>query len=199
MQKIIFTDLDGTLTLKDTYTKFLLRNITLNNLIVNCHTLIKTFSLHLFKRINDDDVKNATFKIFFQNKDINELRNDIDNFINTIPWNTKVISLIKEEQKKGCKVIIVTASPDVYVQYICNHLGYDDYISTETEQNNSILTGSFNGKICNFNEKVKKIKGYLKDRQFYKIAYGNSEGDHAMLRYCDESYFVKKLNIKKFT
>jgi len=199
MHKIIFTDLDGTLTLKDTYTKFLFRHISLNRIVLNIHILVKVFILYLFGRKDGNDVKRETFKVFFAKKNIKELNQDIGSFIHSISWNNPVLDLIKKEQfKNGTKVIIVTASPNIYIKDICDYLDYDGYISTSVELENDILTGRIIGKVCNFDEKVRKIKNFLNGKDCYKISYGNSKGDYAMLNYCDKSYFVKKNTISNF-
>ena len=197
MNKIIFTDLDGTLTLKDTYTKFLLQNLKISVVLNNISTLWNMWVDHATGKINDDDVKKITFRMFFTGyaRDKN-----IDNFAKEIPWNSKVLALIEAKRQEAYKVIIVTASPDVYVKHVCDYLGYDGFISTQTVNDGRYLTGELNGEICNFQEKPKRILEFLEGQiPEHTISYGNSSGDYAMLQWCDESYFVKKLNIKRFT
>ena len=196
MKKIIFTDLDGTLTLKDTYTKFVLQNLKISVILNNISTLWNMWIDHRTGKINDDDVKKITFRMFFMgyDKDTN-----IGNFAKEIPWNTKVIALIEAKREEGYKVIIVTASPDVYVRHVCAYLGYDGFISTQTLDDGKYLTGELNGEVCNFGEKPKRILEFLEGQTpQHTISYGNSSGDFEMLRWCDESYFVNKLNIKRF-
>ena len=196
MQKIIFTDLDGTLTLKDTYTRFIFLNLKISIVLKNISTLFNMLIDHRSGKIDDDDVKKITFSMFFTgyNKETN-----IDAFIKKIPWNSKVLALIEAKRQEGYKVVIVTASPDVYVKYVCNYLGYDGFISTQTVDDGKYLTGEIKGEICNFEEKPKRIMKFLSGKKpIHTISYGNSSGDYAMLRWCDESYFVNKLNIKRF-
>lgn len=196
MNKILFTDLDGTLTLKDTYTKFVLKNLKISIVLQNISTLWNMWMEHRSGKINDDDVKKITFKMFFKGyaKDIN-----IGNFTKEIPWNTKVLALIEAKRQEGYKIVIVTASPDVYVKHVCEYLGYDAFIATQTIDDGNYLTGEFHGEVCNFEEKPKRIVEFLEgETPTHTISYGNSSGDYAMLRWCDESYFVNKLNIKRF-
>jgi len=96
-------------------------------------------------------------------------------------------------------VIIVTASPDVYVKHVCKYLGYDGYIATKTLDDGEFLTGKIDGEVCNFEQKPKRIAEFLGTQTpEHTLAFGNSSGDYAMLRLCDESYFVKKSSIKRF-
>ena len=196
MNKIIFTDLDGTLTLKDTYTKFVLRHLKVNTVLKNIFVLLGMAIKHTFKLINDDDVKKTTFGIFFTGYD---KESDVGTFIKDIPWNTKVLELIEAKRNEGYKVIIVTASPDVYVKHVCEYLKYDGFIATKTLDDGKYLTGAFDGEVCNFKEKPKRIEEFLAgEKPEHTISYGNSSGDFEMLKVCDESYFVKKLDIKRF-
>ncbi|MDF1877260.1 HAD-IB family phosphatase [Sulfurimonas sp. SAG-AH-194-L11] len=196
MQKIIFTDLDGTLTLKDTYTKFVLQNLRVGVVLKNLFPLLSMVVKHRLKIYNDDDVKMTTFKMFFTGYD---RENSLDGFAQSIPWNTKVLQLIETKRQEGYKVILVTASPDIYVKYICEYLGYDGFISTKTVDTGRYLDGNFDGKVCNFLQKPKRILEFLDGVETeHTISYGNSSGDTAMLEFCDESYFVKKKNIKRF-
>ena len=196
MNKILFIDLDGTLTLKDTYTKFVLQNIKLSTVIANFATLANMYMKHLLKKINDDDVKKITFSMFFTGY---EKDKKIDNFLKGISWNPLVLAQVQEHRDKGYKVIIVTASPDVYVKHICKYLGYDGFISTKTVDDGKYLTGALDGEVCNFEQKPKRIIEFLGTQMpEHTIAYGNSSGDFAMLGFCDKSYFVNKLNIKRF-
>jgi len=196
MKKIIFTDLDGTLTLKDTYTKFVLQNLKMCTVVQNLPTLLWMGIRHTLKMINDDDVKKITFGMFFTGYDKDK---DIGDFAQEIPWNPLVLEQIEAKRQEGYKVIIVTASPDVYVKHVCKYLGYDGFISTQTLDDGKYLTGEFAGEVCNFGEKPKRITAFLGTQTpEHTISYGNSSGDYAMLEFCDESYFVKKLNIKRF-
>jgi len=196
MNKIIFTDLDGTLTLKDTYTKFVLQNLKTCTVVQNLPTLLWMGIRHTLKMINDDDVKKITFGMFFTGYDKDK---DISDFAKEIPWNTLVLEQIEVKRQEGYKVIIVTASPDVYVKHVCEYLGYDGFISTQTLDDGKYLSGELEGEVCNFEEKPKRITAFLEGQTpEHTISYGNSSGDYAMLRFCDESYFVKKLDIKRF-
>ncbi|MBN2816221.1 MAG: haloacid dehalogenase-like hydrolase [Campylobacterales bacterium] len=196
MNKIIFTDLDGTLTLKDTYTQFVFQNLSFKTVFQNLTTLIMMGIRHTLKLLNDDDVKKITFGMFFTGYDKTK---EISSFIHEIPWNPHVLEMIEERRAEGYKVIIVTASPDVYVTHVCHYLNYDGFISTKTLSDGELLTGELDGEVCNFEQKPKRIEAFLNGaKPEHTIGFGNSSGDYAMLGYCDEAYFVKKSKIKRF-
>ena len=196
MEKIIFTDLDGTLTLRDTYNIFIFHNLTLSLSLQNALPVSLMTLKFLFGMLNKEGVKRASFKMYFSDYDT---KKDIGNFLNKIPWNQPVINKIKAKQAEGYKVILVTASPDPYLHDICEHLGYDGFLATRTLQKNGILEGRFDGVVCNYEEKVTRIKEFLgTNKPTHTISFGNSKGDYPMLEFCDESYFVHKADIQKF-
>ena len=196
MNKIIFTDLDGTLTLRDSYHIFIFHNLTLKLILKNSFALVKLAFGYIFGITNKESVKRKSFEMFFTNYDT---KKDIGNFVEKIPWNHKIKDIVDTKKRDGYKVILVSASPDVYLPYICDFLGYDGFLATKTIRDKDKLTGLFDGLVCNYEEKTDRIKEYLgENKPSHTISYGNSIGDYPMLKFCDESYFVKKSNIKKF-
>ena len=95
--------------------------------------------------------------------------------------------------------LLVVCKCNVYVKHVCKYLGYDDFISTKTEDDGRYLLGKIDGEVCNFEQKTQRITTFLAGEiPKHTISYGNSSGDFAMLEFCDESYFVNKLDIKRF-
>ena len=196
MNKIIFTDLDGTLTLRDTYHIFIFHNLTLKMVASNAFGLIRLALGYISGLITKEEVKRTSFKMFFTN--YNSTQN-LDKFLNKIPWNEPVRNIVDAKQKEGYKIILVSASPDVYLPAITAYLGYDGFLATKTLRDNDKLQGEFDGKVCNFEEKTRRIEEHIGDKQVdYTLSFGNSEGDFEMLNFCDESYFVKKAKITSF-
>lgn len=196
MKKIIFTDLDGTLTRKDTYRKFLRENFTFTLVLKNVSTLLFMLIEYLLGSIDGNEVKRVTFRIFFRGYKVPK---EMQSFVESILWNEPLLNLVKSKQQEGYMVVIVSASPDIYLPYICDYLGFDAYIATSCVQKNGYLSGEFDGEVCNFEEKPKRIIEFLGAEQPEQtLSYGNSSGDYAMLEWCDEAYFVKDSNIKRY-
>ena len=188
MEKIVFTDLDGTLTLRGTYKQFLMRNLQTSLVLKHGLSLAKMLFLYGIGKLHHDDVQTITFKIFFDGYDTTK---PLDDFLDHIVWNTKVRDLIDAKKAQGYKVVVVSASPDVYIKHVYKYLGYDDYISTKVAYQGNKLDGTFVDGMCNFEAKEKRIKEYLGiNKPKHTISYGNSSGDFAMMSYCDEAYFV---------
>jgi len=196
MQKIIFTDLDGTLTLRDTYHIFIFHNLKFGLVFKNAFGLINLGIMYILGKTSKEQVKRSTFKMFFTDYDTTQ---NLDEFLTLIPWNKPVKKIVDAKQKEGYKVILVSASPDVYLPAITKYLGYDGFLATKTLRNGTKLQGEFDGKVCNFEEKTRRIRDYIGEEKLdYTLSFGNSEGDFEMLHFCDEAYFVKKAKITSF-
>ena len=197
MSRVVFTDLDGTLTLRDTYVDFLFQFMTFGKFALNILLLLGVVLKYIIKKATNDDVKIVTFRAFFKGIKLEDIEAKIPMFISNIKWNNKVITMINKLKSDGYKIVLVTASPDFYVKHICNELQFDGFISTIAKISDSRLTGEFDGKVCNFRQKVDRIKKsiYLDIKPDKTVSFGNSKGDLPMLFFCDESYFVNKSSI----
>jgi len=196
MKKIVFTDLDGTLTLRGTYKQFLMRNLKTSLVLKHSFSLSKILLLYALGRAHHDDVQTITFKIFFDGYDT---KKPLKDFLDKIVWNTKVRDLVDAKKSEGYRIVVVSASPDVYIKDVCNYLGYDDYISTNVAYKGEYLNGEFIDGMCNFEEKKKRIQAYLgEEKPAHTISYGNSSGDFAMMSFCDEAYFVTGTHVERW-
>lgn len=196
MQKIVFTDLDGTLTLRDTYHIFLSHNITASLFFKNASQILLMLAKYFAGAISKEGLKRSSFKLFFTNYDTTK---ELQSFVAKIPWNKSVLERVNAKKHEGYRVILVSASPDVYLDAVVKELGYDGYLATKTLRKGELLEGSFDGAVCNFDEKKRRILEFLNGvKPEHTLSFGNSKGDFAMLSFCDESYFVKGSSIKPF-
>jgi phosphatidylglycerophosphatase C len=98
-------------------------------------------------------------------------------------------------------VVIVSASPALYVQRIADSLGAHGAAATDLAVDaDGTLTGGYDGANCRGTEKLRKVRALLDqlgvgatgpDRPLY--AYGNSRGDLALLSAADRPVDVSKL------
>ena len=201
-ETIIFTDFDGTLTVKDSYMRSLFFYGGYKRLFLNIFSLSYNFTLFFLGKKTRNDMKNLTLKVFYKGKNLEELKlTKNSSFIKKkIQYFENVKQLIESIRKnnckdgKKCKVVLVTASPNVYIEDVTKQLGYDGFICTKLETDeNGLLTGKMIGENCNYKEKVERIK----KSEFYNvnaniISFGNSKGDYEMFKISNEYYFVDK-------
>ncbi len=98
---------------------------------------------------------------------------------------------------RGDAVVVVSASPDVYVAPAADWLGADGSVATRLEVGaDGRLTGRYEGRNCRGEEKVRRLRLWMSDRSLEGRrlwAYGNSRGDLDMLRAADVGVNVGRL------
>ena len=85
----------------------------------------------------------------------------------------------------GTKIVVVSASADLYMHVLPEFLPVDAVISTECQTHNGRYTGKI-GKNCKGEEKVNRIKSWLKEQGLSidkekSSGYGDSPADAPML------------------
>jgi phosphatidylglycerophosphatase C len=90
---------------------------------------------------------------------------------------------------RGDKVVIVSASPDLYVREVGALLGADGVVATHLAVgDDGRLTGRYNGANCRGEEKIRRLRQWIASAGVDPTqlwAYGNSRGDLRMLRAAD--------------
>ena len=98
---------------------------------------------------------------------------------------------------RGDKVVIVSASPEVYVKVAGERLGADGVVATRLAVNpEGALTGRYEGANCRGSEKIIRLRQWIDDSGGLGgrlWAYGNSRGDLTMLGAADIGVNVGRL------
>jgi phosphatidylglycerophosphatase C len=98
---------------------------------------------------------------------------------------------------RGDRVVIVSASPELYVREAGRLLGVDDVIATGLAvDGEGRLTGRYQGLNCRGEEKLRRLEAWIhaSGAQTGRLwAYGNSRGDLRMLRAADVGVNVGRL------
>jgi HAD superfamily hydrolase (TIGR01490 family) len=92
---------------------------------------------------------------------------------------------------QGHRLLIVSASPELYVRPVADALGFDDVLATRLETDDGgRLTGRLAGPNVRGEEKVRRIQAWLDGRAAVVWAYGNSSSDRPMLDMADTGVWV---------
>src|SRR5262245_20311013 len=92
-------------------------------------------------------------------------------------------------QERGDRVVVVSASLDVYLAGWCESLGIER-ISTELEIVDGAITGRFAGGDCSGPEKARRVRAAHDLASYARIyAYGDTHEDLEMLALAHERYF----------
>ncbi|MFZ1062077.1 MAG: HAD-IB family hydrolase [Acidimicrobiales bacterium] len=111
---------------------------------------------------------------------------------------TKVLERLRWHQAQGHDTVIVSASPEIYVEVITEALGATGAIGTRLAVDPlGHLTGSYLGRNCRGTEKLRRLREWI-DQRGYGVepeiyAYGNSRGDRRLLRAATYPFDVGKL------
>jgi phosphatidylglycerophosphatase C len=109
-----------------------------------------------------------------------------------------VIDRLNWHLGQGHDVVIVSASPELYVGVVAEMLRADGALGTRlAEDARGKLSGSYLGKNCRGREKLRRLNEWLALRYPEAAptlyAYGNSRGDRRMLRGAAYPYHVGRL------
>jgi HAD superfamily hydrolase (TIGR01490 family) len=182
----VFFDFDGTLTITDSFVPYcFLSLIHQPKRIFKIFPLLSVCKDFLHRKVDSHFLKEKFLLTFFHGvsvKYIDKINNLFIYFILPCIVRRKIFALMQEHQRKGDKVFLVSASPDIYLTAIKNTWKLDGLICTKTEWINGYLTGRILGKNCRGEEKVKRILSlFNKSELLGSFAYGNSKADEPML------------------
>ena len=95
---------------------------------------------------------------------------------------------MKFHQDADHRVMLATASPDIYVLHLAEQLGISEIICTRAERDpQGRLTGRLDGANCHGVEKLKRVKeAFGSERKDCTIvAYSDHESDFELLEWAD--------------
>jgi phosphatidylglycerophosphatase C len=98
---------------------------------------------------------------------------------------------IAEHKRNGDVLVLMSASPDLYVPAISRHLGFNEVTCTGVRWNGDRLDGRLTTANCRGMEKVRRF-GELRARhaELATAAYGNADSDVDHLRLTDRGVLV---------
>ena len=110
----------------------------------------------------------------------------------------KILERLSWHRDQGHDVVIVSASPQVYVDVmvVATHAnaGMGTRLALDAR---SKLTGGYLGKNCRGSEKMRRLEEWITERDYpvepVIYAYGNSRGDRRLLKGATHPYDVGKL------
>jgi phosphatidylglycerophosphatase C len=96
---------------------------------------------------------------------------------------------VREHGQLGHELVLVSASPTLYLALWAAQAGFDAVLATELEYRDDTFTGRLAGPNCWGPEKVRRLRQWLgSDRPSVLYAYGDSRGDREMLALADHTW-----------
>ncbi len=193
---LIVFDLDGTLTRKDTYIPFLL-----GFLVRNPWRIYRTIHLplavlmYLFKMKDNTWLKLVFLNAFMGGVSRKKLEPWVNSFSETVVnqgMRVNALEILSKHKKQDCKLVLASASLDIYVEAIGKKLGFDTIISTKAEYERDCLTGNITTKNCYGDEKVNRVNEWLAHNNYGQvdIAYSDHHSDLPLLQRANKGIAV---------
>lgn len=181
-------DFDVTITTKDTFVPFLFW----------AFGRVKVYSAFLkllpeaikvgLKLSNRDHFKEKIVAALFTNQPVKQLKIMGAGYASSFTplIRPKAIKRIKWHKEQGHRLVMVSASLNLYLEKAAKDLGFDDLLCTTLKELGDNFSGELQGANCRCQEKVNRLQGLLGDLSQYELyAYGDSAGDKQMLEIAD--------------
>ena len=179
-------DLDGTLTHRDTLLPFLHmavgRGRTYRALLASSLPLARAAA---FGGPHRDVAKAAVLRGVLAGTPLEGLAEAAESFADHVVaqrLRSEVRERVDWHRKEGHELVLVSASPELYVTPIGRRLGFDAVLATRLEVDpDGRLTGRLEGANCRGPEKVVRLRQWRGADLTVAYAYGDSAGDREML------------------
>lgn len=194
-------DFDGTLTKRDTFMPFLARGLGWPKFLwalVLCSPWLAAFALRL---IPNHVAKQKLMLTTLKNRSTAEM-DDWTNrwFAHDFPGQLQswTMARLAEHQQAGHCCVMVSASPDIYLQRVAQHLSFDVLLCTQMAVVDGQLTGQMRTPNCHGEQKVVRLKAWLAERfgadggAEVAFAYGDTSGDKPMLQLAAHAFYRGK-------
>ncbi|MDP8976214.1 MAG: HAD-IB family hydrolase [Actinomycetota bacterium] len=189
-------DLDGTLTRGDTLLPFLrrARGRTRVSRALVVHSLILTRAIAVGH--GRDGAKESLLADLLHHQDVSALRTTAASFAEEVVrrrLRPAVLERVRAHQRAGHELVIVSASPEIYVDPIGRLLGFDATLATRLEADpRGRLTGRIAGVNCRGAEKTARFRAWAGDAPLILYAYGDSAGDRELLAAADIAFRLRR-------
>lgn len=194
MKTVAAFDFDGTITYRDTLIPFLRRSCGFGGLGLAIARSSRELALFALGRMSNEAAKQRLIGAALAGKDKAVLQGIAKDWIAGIPLRPDVLERLKWHKQAGHHCIMVSASPDVYLEAMASRLGFDALVCTQLEVGQTgLLTGRFATPNCWGSEKVRRLQEQVGPLDQIELhAYGDSAGDYAMLEAADHAWFKGK-------
>lgn len=194
---VVIFDLDGTITLRDTYVEFLIGFLRRNPArVIRSMLLPFALTLYTFGWRDNSWLKETFLNAIAGGASRKEIMQYIDVFVSKLikeGLRPGAIQAIQHHRREGHVLVLATASLDFYADKIGSDLGFSQVISTQSIwDSHDKLTGKICGGNCYNINKLKKIKDVLGAElcEYQKIVYTDHHADLPIIEWADKAIVV---------
>lgn len=190
-------DLDGTLVRGDSFLPFVVGYARAERRVRPLVTLPVWVGLYAARIIPDHRAKQNVLVSSFRGQPRAAVAAYADRFVET--WirprlHAPVFERLTEHRTAGHRVVLLSASPDLYVEAVGRALGIDEVLCTRVRGTADAWDGALDGPNCKGDEKLARLRGHLGADAWpaESFAYGDSKSDLPVLRWATHGFLVNK-------
>ncbi|HYO93083.1 MAG TPA: HAD family hydrolase [Polyangiaceae bacterium] len=192
MGNLALFDFDGTITSSDTFTPFIFHAVAPARIALGKVVLSPIIAAYKLGFLSPSRMRRSIVRFGFRGRVAAEVRAAGIEYSRSrlaSVVRAKALERIHWHQAQGDQVVVVSASLDVYLADWCRELGVQ-WICTELEERNGVLTGRYRQGDCSGQEKARRIRRrYAMDSFAVVYAYGDTAEDEAMLALATQRYY----------
>ncbi|MPW45819.1 HAD-IB family hydrolase [Acinetobacter guerrae] len=185
-------DFDGTLCTKDSFTGFIFYTLSKRHIVRKGIKILPWIQAYYLKLYPADAMRAKLFATMFKGNSAEQLQQLGQEYAQTLLKNldSKLLQRLLQHQAQGDKVVLVSASIDLYLKPVCELLNID-LICTQVDIHHGIITGEYSTPDCSSEQKKIRIHdAYHLNDYAHVYAYGNSYEDLEMFSLADSCYMV---------
>jgi phosphatidylglycerophosphatase C len=190
-------DVDGTLTTRDCVVPFMRRATGARKIVPQL--LLRTVRVTpAIVRRDRDALKSLAAHAAFRGRPHDDLARIGIDFAGMVrrEWiRPDTLGTLEAHLRAGDRVVLVSASFEVYLRPLAELLGVEHVLGTRLEVAEGVATGVLDGPNCRGPEKVRRLHAWLQTggeerRDVHVTAYGDSAGDRELLADADVARWV---------
>lgn len=182
-------DFDGTITRRDSLLPFLRRLVGPRRVYAALARNHADVAAMAVGRADRDALKERVLAEVLAGVDASRAREEGTRyaaFLSTrVRMRQQVVAQIDRHRAAGHEIVLVSASPTLYLDPYGAESGFTAVLATELEEEGGRLTGRLLGRNCRADEKVRRLQAWLEGAEARVYAYGDSAGDRELLASAD--------------
>lgn len=192
MKRIAFFDFDGTITTRDTMLELIRFHAGNTGFFLGFLLYSPWLVAYRLKLISNQLAKEKVIGYFFRKMDAGKFDRLCEAFCTEVLpalIRKKALHEIELLKSKGAEVVVVSASPENWVECWCRSMGIQ-CLATRLVISDNRLTGRIAGRNCHGEEKVSRIREHYRLEEYNEVlCYGDTNGDKPFLKLATISFY----------